>query len=165
MHMHLCPFYQTPTDAHVLLQVRGVLLDPSCSGSGTTFTRMDHLLPSYAARTKWPAGQAFVQTGNAAASKASTAAAADAVEGVPEGPADAEDAARVAQLAKFQVRCLPMEPSCRFTFLCCCLFGLFHTLAHCIKRGRFVCTRQAGPEGTRMRAYKWASPLCHYPSR
>ncbi|GLC36293.1 hypothetical protein PLESTM_000428100 [Pleodorina starrii] len=28
-------------------QVRGVLLDPSCSGSGTTFTRMDHLLPSH----------------------------------------------------------------------------------------------------------------------
>ncbi|KAK9806991.1 hypothetical protein WJX72_009771 [[Myrmecia] bisecta] len=27
--------------------VRGVLLDPSCSGSGTAFTRMDHLLPSH----------------------------------------------------------------------------------------------------------------------
>lgn len=30
--------------------VRGVLLDPSCSGSGTTFTRMDHLLPSHVSR-------------------------------------------------------------------------------------------------------------------
>ncbi|KAL6754555.1 hypothetical protein V8C86DRAFT_3164693 [Haematococcus lacustris] len=28
-------------------QVRGVLLDPSCSGSGTVFSRMDHLLPSW----------------------------------------------------------------------------------------------------------------------
>ncbi|KAF5830704.1 S-adenosyl-L-methionine-dependent methyltransferase [Dunaliella salina] len=27
-------------------QVQGVILDPSCSGSGTVFTRMDHLLPS-----------------------------------------------------------------------------------------------------------------------
>jgi hypothetical protein len=28
-------------------QVKGVILDPSCSGSGTVFTRMDHLLPSF----------------------------------------------------------------------------------------------------------------------
>ncbi|KAG1662267.1 hypothetical protein FOA52_002156 [Chlamydomonas sp. UWO 241] len=27
--------------------VTGVILDPSCSGSGTVFTRMDHLLPSF----------------------------------------------------------------------------------------------------------------------
>ena len=27
-------------------QVRGVILDPSCSGSGTGLSRMDHLLPS-----------------------------------------------------------------------------------------------------------------------
>ena len=27
-------------------EVRGVILDPSCSGSGTGHSRMDHLLPS-----------------------------------------------------------------------------------------------------------------------
>eukprot|EP00983_Pelagomonas_calceolata_P012926 412905-Pelagomonas_calceolata.AAC.2 len=32
------------------MQVRGVILDPSCSGSGTVFTRMDHLLPSFQRR-------------------------------------------------------------------------------------------------------------------
>ncbi|KAJ9702050.1 hypothetical protein PVL29_003999 [Vitis rotundifolia] len=30
-------------------KVRAILLDPSCSGSGTTAERLDHLLPSYAA--------------------------------------------------------------------------------------------------------------------
>ncbi|OWM63352.1 hypothetical protein CDL15_Pgr022097 [Punica granatum] len=29
------------------LQIRAILLDPSCSGSGTTANRLDHLLPSY----------------------------------------------------------------------------------------------------------------------
>ncbi len=29
-----------------LREVRGVILDPSCSGSGTCHSRMDHLLPS-----------------------------------------------------------------------------------------------------------------------
>ncbi|KAL4452334.1 hypothetical protein ABPG75_007996 [Micractinium tetrahymenae] len=38
--------------------VRGVLLDPSCSGSGTAFSRMDYLLPSSADRLK---GQAAVE--------------------------------------------------------------------------------------------------------
>ena len=38
------------------LQVRGIILDPSCSGSGTVYTRMDHLLPSY----KQPAARAGV---------------------------------------------------------------------------------------------------------
>ena len=28
-------------------EVRGVILDPSCSGSGTAHSRMDHLLPSH----------------------------------------------------------------------------------------------------------------------
>jgi putative methyltransferase len=32
--------------------VRAVLLDPSCSGSGTSFSRMDYLLPSSADRLK-----------------------------------------------------------------------------------------------------------------
>ena len=29
-----------------LAEVQGVVLDPSCSGSGTSHSRMDHLLPS-----------------------------------------------------------------------------------------------------------------------
>lgn len=29
------------------LQVRAILVDPSCSGSGTAVDRLDHLLPSY----------------------------------------------------------------------------------------------------------------------
>lgn len=32
-------------DLCVCLQVKGVILDPSCSGSGTVVSRMDHLLP------------------------------------------------------------------------------------------------------------------------
>lgn len=32
--------------------VQAVLLDPSCSGSGTAFSRMDYLLPSSAHRLK-----------------------------------------------------------------------------------------------------------------
>lgn len=31
------------------MQVKGVILDPSCSGSGTTVSRMDHLLPGSSA--------------------------------------------------------------------------------------------------------------------
>lgn len=34
------------------MQVSGVLLDPSCSGSGTLVSRQDHLLPSGAARLR-----------------------------------------------------------------------------------------------------------------
>ena len=33
-------------------EVRALLLDPSCSGSGTAFSRMDFLLPSAAHRLK-----------------------------------------------------------------------------------------------------------------
>ncbi|MCH96870.1 putative methyltransferase NSUN5-like, partial [Trifolium medium] len=29
-----------------ILQVKAILLDPSCSGSGTAASRLDHLLPS-----------------------------------------------------------------------------------------------------------------------
>lgn len=36
--------------------VQAVLLDPSCSGSGTSFTRMDWLLPSSADRLKGGCG-------------------------------------------------------------------------------------------------------------
>ncbi|CAA0838040.1 S-adenosyl-L-methionine-dependent methyltransferases superfamily protein [Striga hermonthica] len=35
-----------PTDPSYS-KVRGILLDPSCSGSGTAFDRLDHLLPSH----------------------------------------------------------------------------------------------------------------------
>ncbi|MCO5557706.1 hypothetical protein L7F22_011277 [Adiantum nelumboides] len=31
-----------------LSQVKGIILDPSCSGSGTVYRRLDHLLPSFA---------------------------------------------------------------------------------------------------------------------
>lgn len=43
-------FLATDPRDGALAGVRGVLLDPSCSGSGTTFTRMDHLLPSHVSR-------------------------------------------------------------------------------------------------------------------
>ncbi|KAK4795686.1 hypothetical protein SAY86_028012 [Trapa natans] len=33
-------------------KIRAILLDPSCSGSGTTANRLDHLLPSYDANTQ-----------------------------------------------------------------------------------------------------------------
>lgn len=33
-------------DSEELSEVKGVILDPSCSGSGTRHSRMDHLLPS-----------------------------------------------------------------------------------------------------------------------
>lgn len=36
-----------------ILQVRAILLDPSCSGSGTAFERLDHLLPSHTAGDFW----------------------------------------------------------------------------------------------------------------
>ncbi len=35
-----------PGPQHLAAQVRGVLLDPSCSGSGTAANRLDALLPS-----------------------------------------------------------------------------------------------------------------------
>ncbi|EFJ46755.1 hypothetical protein VOLCADRAFT_62249, partial [Volvox carteri f. nagariensis] len=43
----LADFLSLDPTAPEFKEVRGVLLDPSCSGSGTTFTRMDHLLPSH----------------------------------------------------------------------------------------------------------------------
>ena len=42
------PLATAPEFAHVT----GALLDPSCSGSGTALSRMDHLLPSFASRGK-----------------------------------------------------------------------------------------------------------------
>lgn len=43
---------QTPKSIYLqltitVLQVRAILLDPSCSGSGTAIDRLDHLLPSH----------------------------------------------------------------------------------------------------------------------
>lgn len=57
------------------VQVKGVILDPSCSGSGTTVSRMDHLLPG------------------------SSSAAA----GAGSSELDEQEQQRVEQLAKFQV--------------------------------------------------------------
>ncbi len=39
-------FLSLDMESSELSEVRGVILDPSCSGSGTTHSRMDHLLPS-----------------------------------------------------------------------------------------------------------------------
>ncbi|KAG5549054.1 hypothetical protein RHGRI_014427 [Rhododendron griersonianum] len=36
------------------LHVRAILLDPSCSGSGTSAVRLDHLLPSHGAGALYP---------------------------------------------------------------------------------------------------------------
>ncbi|KAG2499505.1 hypothetical protein HYH03_002452 [Edaphochlamys debaryana] len=110
-------------------QVRAVLLDPSCSGSGTTFTRMDHLLPSH----RRQGGQAArgQGEGKAAAQAAAQAAEDDedeeqeeeddeaASDGSEKGddapggeagpgraPLDPAEAARVAPLARFQAAAL-----------------------------------------------------------
>jgi len=58
--------------------VQGIILDPSCSGSGTVVSRMDHLLP-----------------------KADAAAAGAAGEDDEEEKSEAQ---RVEHLARFQVR-------------------------------------------------------------
>lgn len=42
------------------LQVRAILLDPSCSGSGTAADRLDHLLPSYATGGFWQIAVCFL---------------------------------------------------------------------------------------------------------
>lgn len=67
-------------------QVRGVILDPSCSGSGTVVTRMDHLLPQAAAE-QVADEEANQQGGDAAGAGSSMSAKQQRVE----------------QLAKFQV--------------------------------------------------------------
>ena len=119
-------FPHSPTLFHTP-QVRGILLDPSCSGSGTTFTRMDHLLPSYrrtaaaaaggggvAAETEAvavseePAGKRARLAGtrkgkDGALGKESSGGdtSNEATAGVEGG---VEDMERVERLAKFQVR-------------------------------------------------------------
>ena len=52
-------FLATDPEAPEFAGVEAVLLDPSCSGSGTAFTRMDWLLPSSADRLKggWVEGR------------------------------------------------------------------------------------------------------------
>lgn len=49
--VQFCPIQTAPDNRLCLIcvQVKGVILDPSCSGSGTTVSRMDHLLPGSAA--------------------------------------------------------------------------------------------------------------------
>ncbi|KAL5702989.1 25S rRNA (cytosine(2278)-C(5))-methyltransferase [Ranunculus cassubicifolius] len=44
-------FLEISTEDPLFSNVRAILLDPSCSGSGTTADRLDHLLPSYATQT------------------------------------------------------------------------------------------------------------------
>jgi len=66
--------------------VRGVILDPSCSGSGTVFNRMDHFLPSVQRRQQQHDEIAEGAGGS----------------GVPED--EHTDAGRIRHLANFQVR-------------------------------------------------------------
>lgn len=47
VEIHHMDFLKLRPNALKYSKVRGILLDPSCSGSGTTFQRLDHLLPSY----------------------------------------------------------------------------------------------------------------------
>jgi hypothetical protein len=60
-----------------LWQVQGVVLDPSCSGSGTVVSRMDHLLPKPATTTTTTAAEATaaepLEAGAAAGSARATA--------------------------------------------------------------------------------------------
>ncbi|GLI69443.1 hypothetical protein VaNZ11_014055, partial [Volvox africanus] len=64
----LADFLSLNPTAPEFREVRGVLLDPSCSGSGTIFTRMDHLLPSHRLR-----GAAAATTGATGTTEAATA--------------------------------------------------------------------------------------------
>lgn len=88
--------------------VRGVILDPSCSGSGTIFSRMDYLLPSNnqleplqpAAATATAAIAAADSDGDGGSGN-SNAGAAAATASRYYTPGE-QDAPRVAQLAKFQ---------------------------------------------------------------
>lgn len=66
--------------------MQGVILDPSCSGSGTVVTRMDHLLPQAAA------GQVAEEDMNQQGGDAAGA-----------GSSMSAERQRVEQLAKFQV--------------------------------------------------------------
>ncbi|GIL96554.1 hypothetical protein Vretimale_2342 [Volvox reticuliferus] len=65
----LADFLSLDPTAPEFREVRGVLLDPSCSGSGTIFTRMDHLLPSHRIR-----GTAAARAGAAGVIEAATEA-------------------------------------------------------------------------------------------
>mmetsp|Transcript_40301 Transcript_40301/g.89498 ORF Transcript_40301/g.89498 Transcript_40301/m.89498 type:complete len:538 (+) Transcript_40301:127-1740(+) len=73
-------------------KVRGVILDPSCSGSGTVFTRMDHLLPSHHVAGQKQPGQQQQQVEQSAEEE----------EGGEEGGGQQGDAERIEQLARFQ---------------------------------------------------------------
>ncbi|MEW5317568.1 MAG: hypothetical protein WDW38_008854 [Sanguina aurantia] len=88
-------FLAIDTASEDFAHVCGVLLDPSCSGSGTASSRTDKLLEM---ATKG------LHLGTSKAAAAGAAAAADD-EG-EEGDSEGGDAARVAQLAKFQVMAL-----------------------------------------------------------
>ena len=63
---------------YALLQVQGVVLDPSCSGSGTVVSRMDHLLPKAAPAVAATAAAEGAAGGAAAGRGAGAAAAAGA---------------------------------------------------------------------------------------
>jgi hypothetical protein len=92
-------------------QVRGVLLDPSCSGSGTVYSRMDHLLPSWQSKhSKHSAGipqqqqlQQEVEGGEQEEGEAHRDGSnGQEASGSGDG-AEASEKARITQLATFQV--------------------------------------------------------------
>lgn len=80
----------------LLLQVRGVILDPSCSGSGTVVSRMDHLLPAGAAQQAADPAQHDLEARGSSAAGDGSAAAAER---------------RVEQLAKFQASAATAMPT------------------------------------------------------
>ncbi|GAX77818.1 hypothetical protein CEUSTIGMA_g5261.t1 [Chlamydomonas eustigma] len=52
-------FLSVDPECEEMSQVQGIILDPSCSGSGTIYSRMDHLLPSSAAGPRFRGGNSF----------------------------------------------------------------------------------------------------------
>jgi hypothetical protein len=91
-----------------MVQVQGLLLDPSCSGSGTVYSRMDHLLPSWqtkharqsvGAKQQQKGLRDGVQQGEAGDTGDGTGQDASSGQGGAEG----DERARITQLATFQV--------------------------------------------------------------
>lgn len=78
--------------------VRGVILDPSCSGSGTAISRMDHLLPADAAPPPERAAPGPAAEGDSAAAVAP--APANAASGNADASAEPSDPPAKAGKAK-----------------------------------------------------------------
>lgn len=120
------------------VQVQGVILDPSCSGSGTVFTRMDHLLPSFQRQQQQQQQQTSgdeEESGSDQGQGLSSDGGVSGDEGDEQGDAangsheqavtsiDSADAERIRHLSNFQVRRLV----CRWTTLCLLHVIIAHT--------------------------------------